>query len=274
MADLVGSIVAQANPGIGGATTPGTGSGPAPKTGGDHKDAESRINALVAQRNEAQRRFQAAEQRVVDLESRFAALEGRVSQQPSQQADQGIPTSWEQLNETQLQKAYADAVESQNAHGQFAIQKELQRRAAESMAKSNQQSTQDLLQHQRNLQEVASRIQSEFGARAKPGDPLYERADAYASMLSQKYGKDVLQKQPDLIFLAFAAAERDISIPERQELQDLRAQVERFKAQQSIEPGAVRGVRHNAEVSEALKRGDVNAAVSSLNIVKRMAERR
>lgn len=274
-ADLVGAIVGQADPGQGGATAPISGSGPAPKPGqAPHQNAEQRIQQLVAERNEAKRRFQSAEQRMVDLESRFATLEGHVNQQPQSTVERGPPNSWADLNDTELQKSYVEAGESSNWQGQLAIQRELTRRATEKATNASTQTTENLLQRQRNYQEVSARIQSEFGQKAKQGDPLYERADGYATMLTKKYGNDFLQKFPDVIFLSFAAADRDLAIPERQELQELRVQNERFKAQQSIEPGAVRGAATNAEVAEALKRGDVKSAIDNLGIVKRMAARR
>lgn len=241
------------------------------REGGDR--FQQRINELNAQKKWWQERYEQNEARLQALQEQVDMLQSTPAAQGGNVSQTGMPSSWQDLTDDNLSQAYAWGGENGNYQAQFQAIGEFIRRATEKASeKVLERADQKLTGTQRSAQ-VQQKVLSEFGDdAANQTSPLWQKANQYAQQLQQQHGQDVLQRMPEAYYSCFAMADRDLRSGEREELQTLRQEVQRFKEAQATEPGSIGAVRLGTESANALKSGDIRGAIQNLGIVKSFGE--
>lgn len=276
MADVVDKVLGQASsPGPNQANSEPGGEPGAPtgSSGGELTPrAESRIRELVAEREEIKARHF---EEVGQLKQQLDDVKARLESIDSQKGGDDRPiTSWSDLSDSQLRTAMKESVD--NPEMQAAAMEELIRREAGKQISEFEKTHKTEQAKDSYRQQVYQQITQDFGedARNKSSD-LFKRADshyanlraAYRQMHGVEAGDRMLASNPEAEYACFAKAYTELLAPQRDELNRLRGEVERFKQVGSMEIGRAAGVKPPDSVTDALKSGDWRKAVKNLPIL-------
>lgn len=255
----------------------GQGGAADPNKPGDGKgrDAQSRIQQLVRERNEAREAWEKLNSDHHALREEVAELRGAVTRAGdggnNGMTEDGEIRSWSDVPDGALSKAFQMGLQSDTPETAFQavverVRRDLSKHGDEVLNKGRQE-----IEAREYQSRVEQRIMSDFGDEAaNPDSELVRRAGAYANSFRQRYGKDALDRMPDLAHTAFMLADRDVNSGS---IKDRMAQLERenesFRRRLSVEPGMPPGAQKAPdEYHELLKQGNVKGALRSLRSVR------
>ncbi len=200
-------------------------------------------DAIVAEKKKAEHWKQKYERDVGDLRDSYSKLEAKLdgltlgAQVNGQQPHKAAPQSFADLDDSGLDEIVRKGIEESNPGFVTAAAREMARREAAKEAKASDERNRAHLQSVIEEQRVYARISSEFGQDAlnKESD-LSMLADQYARGLTRN-DPDAIRKNPQLAYLCFAQAEREMRQGERAELDQFKkAEAERV-ARAEVERG-------------------------------------
>lgn len=243
-------------------------------SGGERiKRSEQRIGQLTAQKYELARALEAANSQNSALIARLEALETRVESVGARPNTSTLRREWKDLREEEMltmaqeQAANDPTVVIRVSHE--LARREVERQLAEAR-KGFESSRAEERQRDAAIQRQWTNIVREFGPDVQKADsPIYKKADEIASALVRERGQDVFNKDPLLLYHAFAEADRQLS---RAAASSASRELERLRAQGASSQGGAVGVASAAEASASLKdllaKNDVRGAVGQLDIVR------
>lgn len=242
----------------------------------DRSDAQKRIDELVGQKNDYQKKAAKYREELDSLKLKVAEMDGRNSVQPAAPTPKSNPRTWAEMSDDQLEDARIRARKEELPDALDAIFEEKTRRiaaAAEARAieKSNAKAERAQL-----LRDVHQRVIAEYGPDAfDPEKPLYQGANRYLSEIRRIYG-DESASQPHRLLDAFVHADRDTRvIGERQRLAELEQENKALRDRATLAERAGH-IGSNAralsdEAKAALKAGDRKGAIRRTAIAQSMA---
>lgn len=232
---------------------------------------DARIDELVAQRERYRMQFEQEKASREELAREVASIKEQLQTRETRPDDQPI-TSWQQFPNKDLDAIISEGP-GENPQAYMNAHNEKLRRVREDAIKDASRNARALYDAQRNQEEILSRIKQTFPDALNRESPLYRKADEEYGKLVQKYGKDVVHGIPDIQELILHKAKGELSLPDMEELQELRRQVAERKQHEALESG-FRPAREDQALQDAIKRKDRKAIFANLPIVKSLGERR
>ena len=271
MADMVDQVVGRAHQGQEPSTSSSSagdeGNASPNREGGDR--FQKRIDELNAQKKWWQDRAERMEGQMQSLEDRVAQMQATMSTPGGGSPQGGMPSSWTDLSDENLAQAYSWGGENGNYQAQFQAIGEFIRRATEKASEKVLERADQKLTNTQKISGVQQKVLAEFGDdAANQTSELWQRANQYAQQLQREHGQDALTRFPEAYYSCFAMADRDLRSGEREELQNLRQEMQRIKEAQATEPGSIGATRLGTESANALKGGDIRGAIQNLGVVK------
>lgn len=232
---------------------------------------QKRIDELSKQKYEAIRQLDASRQEQATLAARLEALEARLAEKAEEPkpSTPGLNREWKDLTEPEL----ASLVQENSVADPTLVlraSKELARREAEALIERERGSFQKELQRREEIQTTWATVNREFGPDAQnPQSRLRQEAEAVAARITQKMGKDAFQQNPDLLYFAFAEADRRLKTSA---VSDATKELERLRTLEKSRSAGVEPLMSASEAraskEELLKRGDVRGAIGQLDIIR------
>lgn len=185
-------------------------------------------DALVAEKKKAEHWRQKYERDVgaikADYDSRIAKLEGLAqglsTGQPS--APKPSPKTFGDLDRTALSEIVKRGLEEGNSEYILSTVEELAERIAAKKADEVGQRAQRDMEHTLAKRQVAAKINTEFGPDVQNEESdLRRRADALVAQLTRA-DPQLIERNPDVLYLCFAQAERELRAGDKSELEELR----------------------------------------------------
>lgn len=229
---------------------------------------DQRIAQLVREREQMRGQFTQAAQELQNVREELTSLREGLSSR-SEQSDAGTPQSWADLSDSDLRRIITNQGQENPEYMAAALEEMVRRRVETQVtrAKKDVNTEHSVLQEKNRVMTEAAR---RFGSDVNDSSSeLFRLADQYYAReieaarlkFGEKQGKEVVDRTPSLMLNAFAQAYHDLHSGERDELQNLRAEMERRKRMEAMERGTGGVWRPNNERADALRKGDVKSAI-------------
>ncbi len=224
----------------------------------------SSADAIVAEKKKAEHWQKKYDRDVGSLTERLAKLEGLAQgiQQNAQPAQKGPAKTFADLDDQGLDAIVKKGFEDQNPDFVTASVREIAERIATKKAEEAEGRARQHLEVMQNKQRVAARISSEFGQDAiNEESDLRQRADQYIARLVRE-DPQVMERSPEVVYLCFAQADRELRAGERTDLERLRKAESDRDAREEIERShQVIATKAKSDVEERLKAKDIKGAL-------------
>jgi len=249
--------------------TAGTGDA---EVGDPSQKSDADFNKLLRQKAGWKQKATEFETKFNTLQDQVSELRGQVSSQ-TQGNGSSYPSSFSDMSPDQLREAYSLGQDQGSPDASLMAIREMIRREMKDEISTAQKAGIQAVEHRQLRENVFSQVHQDFGTNGQlvEDDPVTQTASQISSGLKGIYGEDFADKQPHLLHYAFLQADRMVNGPKaRQEVQDLRNQVDSLKRQQMSATGGGPISQPNDKVREALKNGDVRGAIGQLGMLRRM----
>lgn len=222
-------------------------------------------DAIVAEKKKAEHWQKKYDRDVGTLTERLAKLEGLAqgfsASQPA--APKPAARTIEDVDDGGIDAIVKRGFEESNPGFVTESIREIARRTSEKAAKDAETRQQAYLKQTMERQQINARIANEFGAEdvLNEESELRQRADTYISALMRK-DPTILERVPDVAYLAFAKAKQDLSAGEKVELERLRKmEAERLAAEEIALSNQTIAKKAREDVKERLDVGDMKGAI-------------
>lgn len=259
-----------------GAPAPAPAAAAPPKVPGARNDPQARIDELSAQKAHFQKQAQKYGNELQALREEVANLKGQVTAAQPPPAPRGVPKTWQEMSDDQLEEAKRYARQNEQPDVLDSIYEEKTRRAADAARRAAVEESDKRSQRAQLLRDVHSRILEDFGQEAfNPESPLYQGANGYLQEQRRLYG-DASASEPHRLYDAFAHSERNTRVKsERERLAQLEQENQALKDRATLaeRAGAIGSNARQVpdEVKDALKAGNRRAAVKATGTTQSIA---
>lgn len=209
-------------------------------------------------RNKYERDVEPLKTQVGEYQERLARLEGMAQGAGLGPAKPPVE-SFADLDEDGLEKVIERGMTDSNPGLVKAATKEIARRAAEAASKTAVTTSRDELQRWALRNQVNAKVANEFGAPAlDENSDLRQRADYHIAQLAGG-DKHALEKNPNLVYLGFVLAQRDLTSGDKAEFERLKqSEADRLRAEEAESQRRVIVTKTRDEDTALIKGGNLH----------------